>query len=96
MPSSLPRDSAYSGTAVSASCEIIGDTSPWVRKQQMHAGKSEADLQKQAGSPGGWCKCECLFLVRKVGRQERTIESPSENGKQDGLSHVGFQQKEGR
>lgn len=38
-----------------------------------HAGRSdpgrvEADLQRQAGSPGGWCKCECLFLLEE-GRQ---------------------------
>lgn len=32
----------------------------------LHAGspgeEEEADLQRQAGSPGGWCKRECLFL----------------------------------
>lgn len=38
-----------------------------------HAGRSdpgrmEADLQRQEGSPGGWCKCECLFLFEE-GRQ---------------------------
>lgn len=68
-----------------------------------HAGKSEADLHRWAGFPGGWCKCECLFLTRKIGRQERrTIKSPSENRKQEGLvrkqeglSPVVFQQKDG-
>lgn len=55
-----------------------------------HAGKSgpgmEADLERRAGSPGGWCKCECLFLLEE-GRQckEETAESQSENGKQDAV-----------
>lgn len=36
-----------------------------------------ADLQRRAGSPGGWCKYECLFL-RQEGRQagEKNNQEP--------------------
>lgn len=47
-----------------------------------------ADLQRQAGSPGGWCKCECLSLDRKVGRQQRrTIKSDQKTESRAVKSH---------
>lgn len=55
-----------------------------------HGGRARgmADLQRQAGSPGGWCKCECLSLDRKVGRQQRrTIKSDQKTESRAVKSH---------
>lgn len=41
-----------------------------------------ADLRRRAGSPGGWCKCECLCPDRKAaGKREE--QSRASRGQQD-------------